>query len=257
MVKLPKDLQKKKKKRKEVYSGEDNLQDYFLLTIDPRQRNESHLKLLEERLKKVRYTNEKKTEIGLLLQIGETYKFLGPMDKAVKALEQAIILAEELGNTHQKFTALFQLGNAYVMQGFYNQGLHYAQKAYEYLEYDKNLEIFKSTILNALGEIYSCLGDNKKAIEIYNRVLSLIRKNKEGDHFKGLTLMSIAKVKRKMGLFSESISFYQQALSLMQKVGDKQIEASILLELCANYDYSGELRKLLSMLKKVEKSTLN
>lgn len=261
MVKLPKDLQKKnknKRKREEKeYSRKNNLQDYFLLNIDPRQRNESDLLLLEERLKKVRYTNEKKTEFGLMLQIGETYKFLGPMEKAIKAFKQAIIIATELGNMYQKFTALFKLGNAYVMQGFYNEGLHYTQKAYECLEKDKNIKLFESTILNALGEIYSCLGNNKEAIETYNRVISLIKKNKEGDRFKGLTLMSLAKVKRKIGLFSESICLYQQALKIMQKIKDKYMEASILLELCSNYDYSGEIKKAIECAQKSRKIYIN
>ncbi len=261
MVKLPKGLQKKNKnkgKREEIKNLRDNnLQDYFLLNKDPQQRNESDLKLLEERLKTVRYTNERKTQFGLLLEIGETYKFLGPMEKAVEAFKQAIIIANELENTHQKFFALFQLGNAYIMQGFYNEALYYTQKAYECLEMDKNLGLFESTILDALGEIYSCLGNNKKAIDIYNKALSLVKKNKEGEHSKGLTLMSIAKVKSKMGLFSDSISLYQQALNIIRKLGDKRIEASILLELCTNYDYLGEIKKAIEYAQKSRKIYIN
>ena len=254
MVKLPKELQKKHKKKGRRKKKENlldgNSLDYFLLKKDPRERNKSDLRLLEERLIKVRYTNEKETQVGLLIQIGETYKFLGPMDKAIEAFKNAIKIAKKLGNKHQIFNALFQLGNAYVMQGFYDEALRYTQEAYKLIEEDKNFIVFESMVLQALGEIHSNLGDNKKAIDIYNKALSLIKQKKEGKFSEGSILMALAKIKRKIGLISESLNFYQIALKIMQNLNEKHIESSILLEISANYDYLGEIKKAIEYAQK-------
>ena len=111
--------------------------------------------------------------------IGICYFMLGKFSEAEKCYEQAILIAEEVKDEHEKLD-----GKAAAVG---NKGIIYAifgntDKALESLEYASNIyekiggEYNKATIVCSIGSIYGNLGKVDDALECFRQSLEIFKK---------------------------------------------------------------------------------
>lgn len=178
-----------------------------------------------------------KLETGILQNIAPSYFKLGETQKALNALNQALLIQKETKDIAAQAHTLKVIGTLYVQSGNSQKALEYLNQATEI--YRKTGDLFgQSQALNLIGLLYFQLGETQKALETQNQVLSLLQavQNQPGkidksDNLLGQasTLNAIAALNTKLGNFSQSLSAYDRARVLLQQIRNfKSTETNLL-----------------------------
>jgi tetratricopeptide (TPR) repeat protein len=173
--------------------------------------------------------------------LGNAYRDLGQVDKAIDYYEQALAIAREIGHRQNESTTLGNLGNAY-------SDLGQVDKAIEY--YEQGLAIAREighrqgegNHLGNLGNAYSDLGQVEKAIEYYEQALAIAReighRQGEGNH-----LGNLGNAYSDLGQVEKAIEYYEQALAIAREIGHRQGEGADLGSLGNAYRDLGQVDK--------------
>jgi len=207
---------------------------------------------------------EKREQVVQLYQEGILLSKRGQAQKALEKFQQALGIARELGDQHQEWKSLNQIGLVYNSLGEYKLALDFLEQA---LEIRQQVSQHTGAIHFNIGRVYSSLGDYSKALAFYQQASALSRGNKLGqvrifiatgsvhahleeyelalDSYQqalallktvdvekklleGVTLNNIAQVYRNQGKYELALEFYQQALTIQKLLGSKQGEGTIL-----------------------------
>jgi len=155
------------------------------------------------------------------------YSFKGEYDRAIHLLEEALIIAEDLGNRRALGDAYNNLGTIYRTQGRFEQAINaFSNK----LEISRELGD-KSGIGIAycnLGNVYENKGEYEKAINFHNDYLKISEElgNKHGI---GQAAHNLGVAYWKKGEYGRAIKSLEKSLRISEELGDKRM-VSLTLE---------------------------
>ena len=184
----------------------------------------------------------------VLGNIGNAYRNLGQVEKALEYYEQALVISREIYDMRNEGVWIENLGIAY-------SDLGQVEKALEY--YEQALMIAKEigdrqgegAALGTLGIAYSNLGQVEKALEYYEQALVISRKmgDRRGE---GVWLGNLGNAYFNLGHLEKALEYHEQALVISRKVGDRRGEEEDLGNLGNAYINLGHLEKALEHYEK-------
>jgi signal transduction histidine kinase len=140
--------------------------------------------------------------------------------------EQALELAERIGDDRGRVLALNNIGIAYYRLSRYSEALDAYERslaAAEELGDDTRI----ANALNNIGIIHYIRGDTDRTLDYYTRVLE-IRKRMDDAKGLGTAYNNLGNVYYTAGRYHESLEYYHQALTLYEEIGDRARVASTL-----------------------------
>jgi tetratricopeptide (TPR) repeat protein len=194
-----------------------------------------HLKdrSLEVEPRAVRHPEDRSLEAELLGNVGNAYRKLGQVERAVEYNERALAVARESGDRLGESRHLASLGNAYVF-------LEQAERAIEY--HDQALVITRETCdrrgeavdLANLGTAYALLRQRERATEYYEQALAIAREI--GDRISEATYLgNLGGEYVCLGKVERGIEYQEQALAIAREFGDYRGEGFLLSSLGNTY----------------------
>jgi tetratricopeptide (TPR) repeat protein len=180
-----------------------------------------------------------KTHGAVLGNLGNAYRALGQVDKAIKYYVQALVIFREIGDRRGEGTDLGNLGVAYSALGQVDKAIKYYVQALVIAREigDRRGE---GTGLGSLGTAYRALDQVKKAIKYYEQALVIFReigdRRGEGNHLGNLGIAYSA-----LGQVDKAIKYYDQALVISREIGDRRNEGNWLGNLGIAYSALGQM----------------
>ncbi len=149
-----------------------------------------------------------------LRHIGITHTIVGDLDAAVRELEEARRLLEQVGDLEGIAHVCHSLAQCYSRRGEPMPALGALQRARSALEragntYDLGLN------LNNTGMLYYELGEYDQALQVYERGLRVVRGSNHVQN-EAFIMAGIAETYRNMRRFDESLAMYQEAQPLVE-----------------------------------------
>ncbi|MCP2727793.1 tetratricopeptide repeat protein [Limnofasciculus baicalensis] len=225
-------------------------------------------------------------EIRLYQEGVEEFK-QGEYTVSLSKLQEALVIAREVGNKQREWTSLNQIGLVYSNMGEYKLALDFFEQAlaipknvfentgaihyniglvYSSLgDYDKALEFYQQasalskkldnkagevSILNTIGNVRSKLGEYKLSLDSYQEALGIIKTmSGEKKILEGATLHNIGKVYLKTEKYQLALDLFQQALTINQQLGDKKSTMVIVNNIGQAYDKLGQNKLALDFLQ--------
>jgi CHAT domain-containing protein/Tfp pilus assembly protein PilF len=165
------------------------------------------------------------------------------LEKAIKKLEEALLLWQQSADRHSEAITLSFIGKAFEFLGEKQKALDFYGRAFQIL-HEVGDKLGEAKTLNNIGLIYDARGEKRKALEYYSRSLRLLR-DTEDRGTEGITLVNIGLVYDGLGEKQRALAFYHHALILLRASGEKASEAVTLNNLGFLYDTLGEKQKAL------------
>ena len=183
-----------------------------------------------ERAREVfRETGNRKNEPQVLIALGNLYKDNEEYEQARISYEEAMVIAEDVGDTYDKGVACGKLGVLCNIRGEYVKAKELHMKA---LEMSVSLGDKRGEIEDHLhfAKVHINLSENNQARECYRKALE-ISKEIGSQEAEASTFFDL-------GVFSLSLSDYEnaelnfkKALELYRKIGDTETEGSTICQL--------------------------
>lgn len=162
---------------------------------------------------------DSKREAILLNNLGNAYRFQGSYKFAIEYHEQALAIAQTIGEKHQIGRALAGLANAYCCRGDYFCGIDYYKQSLENLQ-DTEDKTVKGAVLGNLGFAYSCIGDYRIAFDYLQQSLTVARAIGDIGGV-GTALASLGSIYNDIKDYNNSINCSLNYLTIAQERGDK------------------------------------
>lgn len=191
---------------------------------------------------------ERKDALGAHLgNLGNVYRNLGEVKKAIEFYEKRIEIAREIGDRHGEGAALGNLGSAYYSLGEVQKAIELYEKALVSAREIGNRRN-EGNWLGNLGLTYADLGEVKKAIEFHEQALTIYREigDRRGE---GIALGNLGNAYYSMGEVQKAIEFYEEALVIDREIGDRHGEGADLGNLGNAYYSMGEIQKSIEFYK--------
>jgi tetratricopeptide (TPR) repeat protein len=177
-----------------------------------------------------------------LNQIGNSYRNLGNIKKAIEYYQQALQFTRETGDRNGEGAALGNMGNAYDSLGqyeraidFHQQHLTIAQEIGDSPEERLRQRNGEGNALGNLGIAYSSLGQYERAIDFHQQYLTIAReigdspeerlRQRNGE---GAALGNLGVAYDSLGQYERAIDCHQQYLTIAREIGDRQGEGNAL-----------------------------
>jgi CHAT domain-containing protein/tetratricopeptide (TPR) repeat protein len=185
------------------------------------------LEKYNEALPLSRAVGDRRWEAITLNNIGLVYRSLGEAQKALEKYTEALTLRRAVGDRSGEAITLTNIGSVYWSLGE-------MQKALE--KYNESLPIYRAVgdrggeavTLNNIGTVYQLLGEMQKALEKFNEALPISRAVGNRSG-EAFTLHNIGLVYNSLGEPQKALEKYNEALPLRREVGDRNGEATTLL----------------------------
>ena len=178
--------------------------------------------------------------------------------KAIEKYRQSVPLWQLAKDPVWEATALFLMSNDYVYLGEMqkaldaaNQALPIAKEAAKRSDekqrlYGLNVE---ANTLNMMGRIHNTFGDKPRALDLFNQALSI--KETTGDRFGTIVALSdIGAVYQSTGDYQKALDSFNRARLLLSDVGDRKNEADLLNNICVVQNNMGEPKKAIDTCNK-------
>ncbi len=211
--------------------------DLLLIRLHPREK----IAWLDASLSTARQLKDKDEESYALLNLGNEYRSLGEVRKAIECYDQSLLIAREIGDQRGEAASLSDLGHVYKELGEVSKAIEY---------YDQSLLITREIgdrrgeglSLIELGRAYMDLGEVRKAIEYYNQSLLIAREI--GDRrVEVSSLRDLGYAYHDLGESGEEIEYCVQSLLITREIGDRLSERTSLNNLGFVLRDLGESRK--------------
>ena len=222
-------------------------------------------------------------QANALAGIGNSYYFLGELNKALDAWNRELLLLQELGNSDEQRSVLGDIGGAYRRMGqpakaleYLSQGLEKHRAAgdkvsegftltemgsayYALGDVQKALELYQQALplnhesgnlsaeaanIGNIGSVYFAIGEPQKALEYYHRGLKLEEAAQDLGG-QGAAETTLASVYSQIGEWELALEAQKKALELFKESGDQGLEAVALNSIGATYRALGEPEKAL------------
>ena len=178
---------------------------------------------------------------ALLSELGLAHLAMGEARSAIAILEEALLIAREIGDRRQEGAALGNLGWACADLGDARKAIEYCEQALVIVREigDRRGE---GNALGNLGSAYADLGDARKAIAFYEQCLHLHREigDRRGE---GADLGNLGLAYADLGDARKAIEYYEQQLVVVRQIGDRRGEGAALGNLGSAYAALGDVRK--------------
>ena len=183
----------------------------------------------------------KKEKANILKELGTISYFLSEPRKAIEFYEQALKIAQEIGDRQGEGNALGNLGLAYSNLGEPHKSIEFYEQALKISQEIGNRR-GEGADLTGLGNAYFDLGKPRKAIEFYEQALKIAQEI--GDRMvEGADLAGLGNAYFDLGEPRKAIEFHEQALKISSEIGDRRGEGNHLGNLGVAYSHLGEPRK--------------
>jgi tetratricopeptide (TPR) repeat protein len=180
-----------------------------------------------------------------LNQIGNSYSYLGNIEKSIDYYHRALWFARELGDRRGEGAALNNLGNAYNSLGQYERAIDLCQQRLTIAQEIGDRRGEESALGN-LGIAYYSLGQHERAIDLYQQALVISREigDLQGE---SNALGSLGNTYNKLGKYEQAIDLYQQQLAIVCEIGDRRGEDSALGNLGVSYYSLGQYERAIDL----------
>jgi diguanylate cyclase (GGDEF)-like protein len=151
-------------------------------------------------------------EYWAAMSIGITARNRGQLEESLRALQEALSLAEQQGNSYRRAAALYQLSTLYLMLKQPQSALDASLEAYRLAEAAGSTpEMVKARMAESSAR--DVLGDPARELQSMEEALALARKSrsKVGE---GLALINLADIKLRRKEFSDALDLSRQSLAL-------------------------------------------
>ncbi|NET26737.1 tetratricopeptide repeat protein [Okeania sp. SIO1I7] len=164
-------------------------------------------------------------QINILNRIGLVYRGLEKYDCALKYLNLALQLAQEIGDQNLVVMILNDIGETYCLSIEYTSALRYYAQALEIAQYFSNL-LGIGIILNHLGEIYNLLGLFEKTLNCCQKSLEIFHKLERKSELDKLAcqiniataLSNIGEAYLWMGRYTQAKEILELTVAIRQKI---------------------------------------
>jgi tetratricopeptide (TPR) repeat protein len=198
----------------------------------------------EQALAIARAIGDKRGEGNALGSLGLAYTALGQVERAIEHYEQALAIDREIGDRRGEEADLGNLGSAYHSLGQVERAIEYFEQA---LTIDREIgdKRGEGADLGNLGNAYGDLGQVERAIEYYGQALAIAREI--GDRRgEGSRLGNLGLAYADLGQVERAIEYYGQALAIAREIGDRMGESSVLNNLGVAYEGQGDYARALT-----------
>ncbi|HLF27392.1 MAG TPA: tetratricopeptide repeat protein [Anaerolineae bacterium] len=201
------------------------------------------MKKLQQALAIAQEVGDRGGEGATLNNIGGVYDALGQKDKALATFQQALAIHREVGNRTMEGTTLNNIGGVYDALGQKPQALETYQQALA-IRREVGDRGGEGATLNNIGRMYDALGQKPQALETYQQALAIHRE--VGNRtMEGTTLNNIGGVYSALGQKDKALETYQQALAITREVGDRGGEGATLNNIGEVYRTLGRTQEAL------------
>lgn len=176
--------------------------------------------------------------IDCLRKRSDVWFLIGKYDEAFVDLNEAIKLAEKIGDKKLIADCLVNLSNVLMKTDKYDLSKQNILKALTI--YDEiHSEYGKMTALNAAGVVHWYLGDYFETLKCCQESLMIAKKI--NDHkYEGINLHTIANAYAMLGESQEAIRYYQESLDIAKKTNDLYEQCRLLNNIGVAYREHGE-----------------
>ncbi|MCY7376668.1 MAG: CHAT domain-containing protein [Pyrinomonadaceae bacterium] len=232
---------------------------------------------------------DKKIEVSTLIEIGNTYYYLGDFNQSLQNYRQALAISREIGYQEKTAKALDNMGSAYTQQSDFINALEAHQKALLLTESLGLTREIPGTLLN-IGNVYESQGNHPQALAHFEKALTEFEKMRapvgiayatsnigsvylnSGDYDKALEYFQKAQQQKakvlakdpfsflNIGLVysyqdktAEAIEYFQKARSLSEETGNTNTFTVTTSEIADVYFRQGEFLKSLEYAEKAVK----
>ncbi len=166
-------------------ASEEHYSDRQRLMLDTTDNHTQNIDSLQTLIKKYRQSGERAREMGVWAEVGHSYQDASRYMLAIKAHREQAELAEELGDTLMKASALNDLAVNYRRMGLYYEGLNYHSQAIALSAHATGKDRHKfmkceAIGYNGAGNVYLAIGHFKSADSMLRRALAI--ETKLGSH---------------------------------------------------------------------------
>ena len=161
---------------------------------------------------------DRRLQAGGLHNLGNAYRHLGNLRRAIGCHEQALMIAKEIGDRQGEGTSLTGLGTAYEQLGEIQDAIScYEQALVIAKEIGDNRA--EGTILGNLGAASGRLGHAKRCISYCERALAIMREIGDRDG-ESSNLANLGNASVLLGDARRAVSYYEQALAIKRESAD-------------------------------------
>ncbi len=159
-------------------------------------------------------------KVVALLKLGKVYELIGCRPEAHDHYQQALTLAECLGDQQHMAQGQRALGELLLFQGTYDQALAYLQQAQVgFTALDDPLGL--GQVSGDIGVVYYYQGNYEQAI-CYHQQHLLLAEEAVDEREISIALGRLGLVYDEQGDLEKALDFYQQKLSIAQRIRDQR-----------------------------------
>jgi len=196
-------------------------------------QNQSALQAFQQALTIAQQLGDRRFQGWALRGIGDSYLGLYDVDQATPPIQQALDMAREQQNRELESAVLNSLGRRSTSLKDDAKALEYQQQAIAPARAVQNREL-ETEILRDLGRTYNSLSDYPAEIEAYQQRLAIARSIKNR-RTEGQALLQLGQVYDNLTDYPKALDYAQQALTIAKEVGDRNLEADSLTSLGGVY----------------------
>jgi tetratricopeptide (TPR) repeat protein len=188
-----------------------------------------YTRLVELREKLLGRLTDSALQESNLGRLGNAYRLLGQIKRAIKLLEEALTIAREIGDHRNESYWLGDLGFSYGVLGNFERAMSYHEKALAIAREFGNRR-WEGINLGGLGLVYRYLGQFERAIGCHEEALTIAREI--GDRRCEVAwLNTLGNAYCTVGQIERAIKLYEEALTIAREVGYRMGESYQLLRL--------------------------
>jgi tetratricopeptide (TPR) repeat protein len=185
--------------------------------------------------------SDKKTHSAVLGNLGNAYRNLGQVEKAIEHHQKELAISQEIRDRRMEGNAMGNLASAYYSLGQVEKAIEHHQKALAISQEIGDRRMEGNAMGNLASEYYS-LGQIEKAIEHYQKVLTISQEI--GDRrMEGNTMGNLGSGYYFLGQVEKAIEHHQKALAISQEIGERRMEGNAMGNLGSAYSNLGQVEK--------------
>jgi tetratricopeptide (TPR) repeat protein len=184
---------------------------------------------------------DKHLERVFIGNLGNVYRDLGQVEKAIEYYNQALAISRKIGHRQGEGNALGSLGIAYRLLGKYDKAIDHHNQALA-ISREIGDRRGEGAWLGNIGNASFSLGQYDKAIDHHNQALAISREigSRQGE---GIHLSNLGNAYRGLDQVEKAIEYYERALAIFYEIGYRQGEGNALGSLGIAYRLLGKYDK--------------
>lgn len=161
---------------------------------------------------------------GLLTKLGNTYSDMDDYERAIDYHKQALTLHEQIGDTRGRGISLGNIGGELGNMGRQGEAVSYFEQSLAIAEQVGDRE-GQYIRLDNLGNAYDDMGDYSHAISYFERALALAEQI-EDLTWQAESLSNIGHTYKALADYPKVIEYHKRAIATASKVGDHRIKVN-------------------------------